>query len=188
MSTNPLYGRCVMSKHEKAAEYIPKIKTVKLFQYLSNDELENLLEAGEIVSYAPDEKIINQGDVSQYLFAVLKGGVNVSITNLGEEVSVSTIGKGEMFGEAAIFIGEKRTANVTSSEDTVVLRIHKADLLTFIKQFPNAGIKILMLVVSGLLRKLREANFEIAFEKQSYSELDDIDPMIKNIIDDSWSP
>jgi len=173
---------------KNAGDYIAKIKNVKLFQYLSDDELGSLLEAGEIVTFGPEEKIISQGDVSQYLFAVMEGGVKVSITNLGEEVSGSTVGKGEMFGEAAIVIGEKRTANVTSSENTVALRIHKAELLTFIKNCPNAGIKILMLVINGLLRKLREANFEIAFEKQSYAELEDIDPMIKNIIDDTWAP
>ncbi len=175
-----------MSENELMKRYLPEIKKIKMFHYLSDDDLSKLLSGGEIVIHKMGETIISQGDVSQFFFAVLEGSVDVSVTNLGEVVHVSTISAGDVFGEAAIFIGEKRTANVTCPEQTVVLRIHKSDLLSFIKEYPHAGVKILMLVINGLLQKLGEANFEIAFEKHTYAELEDIDPMIQSIIADDW--
>lgn len=176
-----------MLKNNTMERYMPQIKKIRMFQYLSDDDLKNLLVGGEVVVYKKGDTIISQGDISQFLFGVLSGQVDVSITNLGNEVQVSTISDGDVFGEAAIFIGEKRTANVTCQEETVVLRIHKADLLSFIKNYPHAGIKILMLVINGLLKKLGEASFEIAFEKHAYAELDDIDPLIQEIIADDWA-
>jgi len=165
-------------------QYMPKLQKIKMFQCLPEADLKILLAESEVLYCKKGEKIISQGDLSHNFYAIIHGSVLVSVTDKDEEVVINTITEGEMFGEAAIFIGEKRTANVTSSEETIALQIHKADMLSFIKNYPKAGIKILMYVISGLLTKLKDANLEIVIEKQSNVELDDIDPMIQEIIRD----
>jgi hypothetical protein len=54
-----------------------------------------------------------------------------------------------------------------------------------IKDNPQAGNKILMLIVHRLLHKLREANQELAFEKQSVIDLDDLDSLVQDFMSKS---
>jgi CRP-like cAMP-binding protein len=167
-------------------QYIETIREINMLRYLSGEELEKFLALAEIVDYKKGEKIINLGDVSPYLYGVVKGGMHVSMREANDqEVFICTMEQGEGFGESAIFMTEKRTADVTSSQDSVLLRVHRKDLMTFIRDNPQAGNKILMLIISSLLSKLREANQELAFEKQSVIELDDIDSLVKDFMEAS---
>jgi len=166
-------------------QYIETIREINMLRYLSGEELEQFLGSAEIVDYKKGEKIINLGDVSPYLYGVVRGSMQVSVREPNDqEIFICTIEPGEVFGESAIFMTEKRTADVTSCQDSVLLRVHRKDLMTFIRDNPQAGNKILMLIIFSLLNKLREANQELAFEKQSVIELDDIDSLVKDFMKD----
>jgi hypothetical protein len=60
--------------------------------------------------------------------------------------------------------------------------MHRKEMLSFIKDNPQAGNKILMLLICSLLRKLREANQELAFEKQSVIDWEDIDSLVQDFM------
>jgi len=167
-------------------QYIETIREINMLRYLNGEELEQFLALAEIVDYKKGEKIINLGDVSPYLYGIVIGNMHVSVREPNnQEVFICTMEQGEVFGESAIFMTEKRTADVTSSQDSVLLRVHRKELMTFIRGNPQAGNKILMLIIFSLLSKLREANQELAFEKQSVIELDDIDSLIRDFMKDS---
>ena len=175
-----------MSVPVETLQYIETIREINMLRYLSGEELEKFLALAEIVDYVRGEKIISLGDVSPHLYGVVKGSMHVSMREPNnQEVFICTIEEGEVFGESAIFMTEKRTADVTSSQDSVLLRVHRKDLMKFIRDNPQAGNKILMLIIFSLLSKLREANQELAFEKQSVIELDDIDSLVKDFMQDS---
>lgn len=175
-----------MSEIENMENFSPLIRNISLFSYLTEAELGNISSRAEILQYKKGEKIIYLGDVSPYFYGIIQGSVHVSLRELdGQEVFICTIGKGEVFGESAIFMTEKRTADVTSSEETVVFRIHRKQMMSFIKDNPQAGNKILMLIVHSLLNKLREANQELAFEKQSVIDLDDLDSLVQDFMSQS---
>lgn len=163
--------------------HLPLIQEIQLFRYLTHDELEKFVGLSELVAYDKGEKIIHLGDVSPYFYGIVKGGVHVSLRELnGQDVFICSVRQGEVFGESAIFMAEKRTADVTSSDPTVLLRIHRRDMMAFIKDNPSAGNRILMLIIYSLLKKLRDANQELAFEKQSVIDLNDIDALVKEFI------
>jgi CRP-like cAMP-binding protein len=175
-----------MAEIVKIEDYLPQIKNVKLFGYLSDEELTKIMTISEVIRYQDGEKIVKQGDVSEYFFAVIQGSVKVSVRELNDdEVFICDIEQGEMFGEAAIFMAEKRTASVSSSGEIILLRIHRRDLMAFFKEQPQAGIKILMLIILSLLKKLRIANEELAFEKQSEIDFDYVDSLIQDFINET---
>jgi CRP-like cAMP-binding protein len=156
-----------------------------LFSYLTDKDLKGLLSVSEIIAYKKGDIIISQGDASQFLFAVLEGNVHVSLQDLKDkDVLICRIGPGEVFGEAAIFMAEKRTANVISSKPTVAVRIHRKDLMSYVRHNPVAGNKILMIIIYGLLKKLKDANQELAFEKQSDMDFDGVDSLIQDFMRD----
>lgn len=172
-----------MGDASKLGRYLDQIKEIKMFKYLNPEDLDLLLGEAEVVHFAKGESIISQGGTSEYLFVVLAGSVEVSIQDNGNSIFVCKIDQEDVFGEGAIFISQKRTASVNSAEDATMLRIHRSDILYFIKKRPKGGIKVLMLIINSLLNKLRKANLEIVLEKGSDINLENIDPLIREIMD-----
>ena len=108
-------------------------------------------------------------------------GVAVSENN-GKDVYISTLGAGEIFGEAGMFLKTARTANVVSLGESKVLRRHREKLIDFIRSHPSTGVKILMIIIHGLLKKLRESNQELAYERKSDIVQDDVDDLVESIL------
>ena len=82
-----------------------------------------------------------------------------------------------------MFLEVKRTANVLSCTDSTLLKITRDSMINFIKEHPRSGNKILMLVIYSHLKKLKEVNQELAYERKSDADQDDIDSIIANFMD-----
>jgi len=172
-----------MPPSDDVLQYLPQIKKITMFCYLGDDQLDHILQRVKIVRFSKGETIVTQGDISQYLFAIIKGKVHVSFTDgVGKEIFICDIHKGEVFGEAGMFMAEKRMANVISAGETIALRLHRKDMITFIRKEPHAGNKILMLIVYSLLNKLRSVNRELAFEKQAEVNMEYMDSIIQDFM------
>ena len=50
---------------------------VKMFSYLTDPQKREVLRFAEVIAYDKGEKIISQGEVTPYLYAVLQGQVSV---------------------------------------------------------------------------------------------------------------
>jgi len=168
---------------EDKEPFFGNIKNVYIFKYLNDEENRKILEIASFMKYEAEEKIINEGDIKPFFYAVINGSVNVMVREKdGREVFICTIGEGEIFGEAGIFLNVKRSANVVATDDCVIMRIHRKKLLEFIRTIPAAGIKILMLIIYSLLSKLRDANQELAFERKADVDQDDIDSLVQGFM------
>jgi CRP/FNR family transcriptional regulator, cyclic AMP receptor protein len=167
-------------------DIVPKIKSTKMFNLLADDELDYLFSIGEIYEYNINEIIINEGEISPYLYIILSGSVTIRIkTGNGEnlkDVYICSIGTGDVIGEAAIFTNFKRTANVIANENLKLFIIEREKFFDFIKTFPSSGIKILMVIIHSLLNKLKEVNHELAFEREVDLDQNDIDSIINDFI------
>jgi len=169
-------------REKKPSYYLEKLKKAVIFRFLDDELLTRLLDISYIVKYKKDDVIISEGETSPYFFAVLEGSVDVSVKEAGgKDVFICSIEEGDVFGEAGIFLKTKRTASVISSANTTLLRIDRKDLLDFIKAHPSAGIKILMIIIYKMLKKLRDANQEIAFERKASLNQDDIDAISRDL-------
>ncbi len=163
----------------------PYIKNITPFKYLSEEELIHLMDLISVYQYDDEEIIIKQGDVDQSLFAVLKGSVKVTVDNEIEEAEaayICTLGTSEIFGEAGMFMNAERTANVVSLDQAIILKITRDNMLKFVQRHPGASNKIFMIMIYSLLQKLKEANRELAYERKSDFDQDDIDSLINNLV------
>jgi CRP-like cAMP-binding protein len=163
--------------------YLHQMKQLDLMRFLTDDEINEFLTYAEGIAYPKGDKIIHLGDVSPYYYGIVDGSVHVTLRELDDqEVFICSIEQGEMFGEAAIFTSEKRIADVTSAEPSFLLRIHRRQMMSFVQAHALAGSKILMFIVLSLLGKLRDANQELAFEKQSVIDVNDIDALVHDFM------
>ena len=164
--------------------YASKVRGIFIFKYLNDGELADLLAISEIVACENECTILSEGELSPYFFAIVEGTVNVSVkTPDGTDAFVCAIGYGEIFGEAGIFLKVRRTASVIAAGQATVLRISRENLFTFVKSHPDAGVKILMLIIYSMLKRLRSANQELAFERSSDLDQNDIDSLIQEYTD-----
>jgi len=160
-----------------------QLKKVLCFKYIPQVELNQLVEISEVLAYQEGETIVQEGEDSLHFFAVLQGTVTVHVEKKGEgDVYLCSIGEGEVFGEAGIFMKMKRTATIKAAGETKIFRIHRHQLIEFIKSSPSSGVRVLMIVIYGLLRKLRESNQELAYERRLDADQLEIDSMVDEIL------
>ena len=156
-----------------------------IFRYVGQERRDEILRLSEVLRFSEGDVIVREGDQSDHVFLVINGQVSVTVKDAREDpVYLCTIGEGEIFGEAGIFLKTARTANVVSLGEARVLRLHRKDLLDFIKRDPSTGIKVLMIIIYGLLKKLRETNQELAFERKADMGQEDIDDLVESLLAD----
>jgi CRP-like cAMP-binding protein len=152
-------------------DYKKQIKKNVLFRYMSEEAFFAFLSGSELMEYEDGETIISQGDVSQFLYCLIKGSVAVSAQDKGDDFFIYNLEEGEIFGEAALFLTELRIASVKSSGASLIIRIHRGNLIKFIGEYSQAGNRIFILVIFSLLKKLRTSTREITAVKKMYREV-----------------
>jgi CRP-like cAMP-binding protein len=125
-------------------------------------------EIDEILSFAVERRfprgaaIYAKGDPGSSMMAVLAGRLRItSATPEGKEVTLNSIGPGEIVGEIALLDGKPRSADVVAAEDTTVLVIERADFLPFLLCHPVL-VEAILSVLCERLRSTSLALEEIA--------------------------
>ena len=103
------------------------------------------------------EVIIREGDAGDFMYEILDGLVEVLQEREGEEVRLAVLGKGEFFGEMAIFEREKRSATVRAHGQVRVLTVDKKILLRRISEDPSLALRIL----ERMSHRIREMDHEL---------------------------
>jgi CRP/FNR family cyclic AMP-dependent transcriptional regulator len=171
-----------MTKVADPTMYAEVVRGIAIFRFMSEEEVRYLLSISEVESYEEGETIVAEGELSPYMYGIVEGSVGISIKESdGNPVYVNTIGEGDAFGEAGIFASVKRTATVTALSVAKLVRVHRLELARFMRRYPEAGNKILLVIIHGLLRKLQTANQELVYQRKGDLGQEDIDAMVANI-------
>ncbi len=157
------------------------VRGIVTFRFLEDAEMADLLERSEALEFEEGETVVEEGDVSPYFYGIAEGTVSVSLGGGDKEVYVNSLGAGDVFGESGLFMSVPRTATVKALGKTLILRFHRSQLAGFLKRYPAAGNKMLIVFIYGLLRKLRLADQELAYERKSDMAQEDVDAMVANI-------
>ena len=160
-----------------------QIKKIMPFRFMDPAPSDFLVERSEILQFEEGETVIRQGEVNQSFYSIIEGNISVTVANEdGSESFISTIGAGEVFGEAGIFLKVPRTANIVCSSATRVVMISRKSILKLIREFPENGNKFLMMIIFSLLRKLKGSNQELAYERKDDAQQDDIDALVQDLL------
>jgi len=163
-------------------DYKHQIKKNLLFRYMTEEEFFAFLKVSELMEYEDGEAIISQGDVSQFLYCLIKGSVAVSAQEKEKDIFIYNLEEGEIFGEAALFMTELRIANIKSSGDALIIRIHRQDLIKFISEYSQAGNRVFILVIYSLLKKLRTSTQEITAVKKLYMQVKQMKAQMEKLL------
>lgn len=105
--------------------------------------------------YRDGECIVYEGDPAESLFVVVDGCVEVAYAEEHRTTRLMLLRKGELFGEAALFSRESRSASVRAVGEARVLTLDRKVLLRRIKEDPVLALELLR-SMSRRIRALEE--------------------------------
>jgi CRP/FNR family transcriptional regulator, cyclic AMP receptor protein len=135
------------------------LKTVPLFSLFSDHQLAALFPAIQHRSYPRHSFMLRAGEKSDALYIILSGRAKIVIDDgEGREVTLTTIGPSEFFGEMSLIDEKPRSASVEALEACEVLYISKPAFMSCLKDNFDAA----MLILKSVVGRLREADRKIA--------------------------
>jgi len=100
-----------------------------LFEVLADDEREALVREMDVESHDEGSVIISEGDPGSSMYLIVSGEVKVyTRAQTGSSVYLAKLGEGDFFGEVSVLTGKPRTATITASQRTELLRLDKEKL------------------------------------------------------------
>ena len=108
-----------------------------LFEILGKEEREAVVREMEVETHDEGSVVINEGDPGSSMYLIASGEVKVYTRGAGGTVYLAKLGEGDFFGEVSVLTGKPRTATITASQRTELLRLDKAKLDGVLSKFPG---------------------------------------------------
>lgn len=144
---------------------------VRFFHKLEAPQRQALATRFEVRRVPADSVVFRFGDPGDELFIIAEGTVEVHTRdNLGQKISIATLGYGEILGELSVIDDGARTATATAQEDCVLLILSRRDLFEFVYLNPAASLDLMKMLAErirethGRLRRLAARNANEAIE------------------------
>ncbi len=112
----------------------------------------------KLKNYEPRETVIEEGTKGTSAFVVLSGAVEVLKRSGKTEVSVATLGEGQVFGEMGLIEDKSRSATVKAITELKVQEINRDDFNELLKTKPS----VLIPIMKSLFERLRQASDRLA--------------------------
>ena len=110
-----------LSKSKDPLEFI---RRVPIFSAFPDQELTELMDAAEPLSFKAGSVLYEQNDPGDRLYIVFSGRIRlVQKKEDGKEVNLGVLRKGDHFGEASLIHAKPRNAEARAVEDSVVVAI-----------------------------------------------------------------
>ncbi|MBC5763379.1 Crp/Fnr family transcriptional regulator [Ramlibacter albus] len=150
----------------------------KLFAAL-NPSLRVLAARGTLRNYRKNTVVLTEGESGDSVFVVLSGEVKVFATDEhGRELTYSTIGAGDYFGEMSLD-GGPRSASVMTLQPTVCSVVSRAAVRDHIAEEPEFALEL----VAQVIRRARAAT-----ETARQMALLDVYGRVIHVLEDQHGP
>ena len=143
------------------------LKNIPFFQHLTDEQLRDLANTGRTQCAEANRKVFREGDPADALYVILDGQVKVYKSDAERnEVLLSTLAKGDFFGEMALFDGAPRSATVSTLVPCEFFVLGRTEFVTLLGKSPRL-ISELLAAMSSKIRGVNEIFFLEVLEKQT---------------------
>jgi CRP/FNR family transcriptional regulator, cyclic AMP receptor protein len=162
----------------RSDKLIGELTKAIILQNLSPRELKRFAKICEPRDYEAGELLVEQDALGSDLHILIEGAVDISVRGKGgDDVRVSEVRKGDVLGEASIFMDLPRTASAIARGPCLVAAVARDRLFAFCESHPRAGLKIFGFVIYSLLRRLGSTTRELAHERESVVTAADLEEL-----------
>jgi len=121
-----------------------------LFQGLSDEELQQLMDMAEPVSLRAGDILIKQGDPGDSAYVVIKGEFEIQKQSGQSLIKIDVRNPGDVVGEMALLSRGPRNASVISKTDSETLRIPQEAFEKLLSSSSTAAMAVLHWVMARL--------------------------------------
>jgi CRP/FNR family transcriptional regulator len=140
------------------------LSRTEVFSGLERRELDEVVHVSVPRRWERGEMIFREGDDGDTTYLLMSGAVLLTREHQdGRVVAIAELRAGDMFGELAMFRGEKRSATAEAIEPTEAVALLAPDVQRLIKQNPDIAGKLLKALaerVSRTTERLLQQSFQ----------------------------
>ncbi|MFZ1731436.1 MAG: cyclic nucleotide-binding domain-containing protein [Bacteroidota bacterium] len=145
-------------QRDREKDILTLLRGVPIFEGLGRGQLRAVERILHRRKYHAGEYIFREGDPGLGMYIIEEG--EVSIVSESRSTEIGRLGKGEFFGEMAMFNDRPRSASALAYEDTKVFGFFQPDLLGLLETRPSIGTKVVMMLSRILSERLYRASEE----------------------------
>ncbi len=118
------------------------IKQIPIFAKLNWFEQQKIARKSVIVEYKKGETVRRVGDPADYFYCLITGRLQAfTLNNERIKENVEFIHRGMHFGIISVFTGETHSLTFEAINDSIILKIAKADFHSILKSIPTLGLE-----------------------------------------------
>ncbi|MDI9817609.1 MULTISPECIES: Crp/Fnr family transcriptional regulator [unclassified Legionella] len=152
-----------MTDNNTMKSLLGELESSTLGNYLDQYELDVLLKHSRVINFSPGDMILKQGKITEEIFILIEGHVNVIARILGQGVTdIETFGPGCFLGEICFIEEGPCPTSVVANTEVRCLVIGKTyfDLLS--AYFPEIKHKILVAISHQVCGRLKRVHDKVA--------------------------
>jgi len=141
------------------------LKSLQGFDALGDAVLDQLTPFASLRTTRTGETIFCQGEPSPYCFGILNGEITIQHVSKNRHFPpkvLGVLGRGNLFGESAIFEDSARAAMASATQDGKLVAIRGSQLREWIRQNPATGQPLLLALLQSSLGRLHSTSHELA--------------------------
>ena len=136
-------------------DLVALLANTDLFKPLEKSDLERIVQTMQRRHLATGTTIFRQGDKGKSLFILIEGLLNVVVSKDDRTQRVARIHPGECFGEMSLLTGDRRSATIQASTESIVYEVGKKPVSQIMAERPT-----LMEILSQVLAE-RQVSTEL---------------------------
>ncbi len=144
------------------------LKQNRLFEETGDDDVTRYADLFTMQTFPRKALVFDQCDPARTIYLVKTGTVRIArLTPDGKEVTVAVLGKGDLFGEEALFADRPRTTFAIVLDDALLCMARAEDLFELLNREPKMAMNVANLMSDRLVE------MTATVEDLSYSRLSD---------------
>jgi CRP-like cAMP-binding protein len=103
---------------------VDELRVAPMFSHLPREVLEDIASCGEILTFKPPARILQQGQRGTHLYLILEGQVDVLLeSESGQTRRIARLGRYDCFGEMSLLAGQPTSATAQAVTEVNVLAL-----------------------------------------------------------------
>lgn len=148
-----------MDETNQINEKIWYLNQINFFKCLPKDEIERLNRVTIMKNFKAKQVLFLQGEAGEHVYMLKRGTVKICKTLYnGNELILSIIKPGEIFGELEVFNEDSRHTQAVAHSQVLICILKRQELIDMISSNPELGLRLTKII--GFRRRVIENRLE----------------------------